>query len=97
LNDLVLVAIGGVSFGLISVAGACLRDWYWSRHDPEPDTVVDDFAFNPFKVEGGFGVVVARTADDLRVQSSYGIAPRVAASALRDAADLLDRRGIVRH
>jgi hypothetical protein len=58
----------------------------WFRRKPAtPDT------YNPFKVDGGFGIVVARTADNLSVQASYGIESKVAAAALGDAADMLDR------
>jgi hypothetical protein len=91
-----IMAIGVASLAAVALLGAHLRERYYSHHQPDP-LVVDEFAFNPFKVEGGFGIVVARNADSLRVHTSYGIDPKVAAVALRDAADLLDRPQGLRH
>jgi hypothetical protein len=62
----------------------------WFKRKPAP-------VYNPFNVEGGFGVVVARTPDQLQVRASYGIEHKVAAAALRDAADLIDAPMGARH
>jgi hypothetical protein len=98
MNLIALVAIGGASFAAIGVIGAELRSRYWARRAAAvPRVEPDAFAFNPFKVDGGFGIVVARTADSLRVQASYGIEAKVTAAALRDAADMLDRPQGARH